>query len=103
MPKRITKADLSALVTYLNTITNNPDTPYTKGEDGTYRANPGNYHLSGAYGGHALHQMANDGGGVRDVLHSGHIPARDLYSRLDAYVRGMEYGGQCKTRAKVSV
>jgi hypothetical protein len=91
MSKRITKSDLTALVSYLNTITNNPADPYTKGDDGTYRANLGNYHLSGAYGGHALHQMANDGGGIRDVLHSGHVPARDLYDRIHAYIRGIEY------------
>lgn len=90
MSRRITKADLRNLVFRLNQITDNPLEPYTKGADGMYRPNLGNYHLSGAYGGHALHQMANDGGGIRDVLHSGHIPARDLYDRIHAYIRGLE-------------
>jgi hypothetical protein len=92
MTRRITKFDLEVLVARLNRVTGSPDKPYSKGEDGQHRPNRGNYHLSGAYGGHALHQMANDDGGVRDVLYSGHIPARDLHNRIYAYLRGLESG-----------
>jgi hypothetical protein len=88
--ERITKRHLTAIVDRLNRITGNAGTPYTLVESGQYRANIGNYHLSGAYGGHALYQMVNEGGAVRDVLHSGHVPARDLYHRMHAFMKGME-------------
>ena len=84
---RITRRDLETLVGRINAITGHPAEPYTK-VDGTYRPNPGTFLLSGAYGGWALHQMANEGTGERDVLHSGHIPARELYAQMQAYVRG---------------
>ena len=56
-------------------------------------ANVGTYVISGAYGGWALHQMANESGGQRDVLSSGHIPARELFNLIHAYWRGMEEAG----------
>jgi hypothetical protein len=90
MTSRITKSDLAALVARLNIATGNPAEPYSKGANGQWTPNAGNYHLSGAYGGHALHQMAQEGTGTRDVFYSGHVPARELYYRLDAYLRGVE-------------
>jgi len=47
--ERITKRHLTAIVDRLNRITGNADTPYTLVESGQYRANIGNYHLSGRY------------------------------------------------------
>ena len=85
---RITRRDLESLVGRLNTITGHPAEPYTL-QDGTYRPNPGTFLLSGAYGGWALHQMANEGTGERDVLYSGHIPARELYAQMQSYVHGL--------------
>jgi hypothetical protein len=89
MPNRITRRDLEGVIARLNTITGHPTEPYTKQPDGTWAPNPGAFLLSGAYGGWALHQMAEEGTGERDVLYSGHIPARELYSRIDAYLRGL--------------
>lgn len=86
---RITRRDLETLAGRINAITGHPAEPYTKGDDGTYRPNPGTFLLSGAYGGWALHQMANEGTGERDVLYSGHIPARELYAQMQAYIRGL--------------
>lgn len=85
---RITRRDLDDTVRLLNELTGNPASPYRL-EDGRWIPNPGAYLLSSAYGGWALHQMA-PGGGERDVLSSGHIPARELYERMHAYRYGLE-------------
>lgn len=85
---RITRRDLESLVARLNAITGHPAEPYTL-QDGTYRPNPGTFLLSGAYGGWALHRMANEGTGERDVLFSGHIPARELHAQMQAYACGL--------------
>ena len=54
---RITRGMLDKKVEHLNKITGNPSAPWTRLENGKLRANIGNYHLSGAYGGWSLHQM----------------------------------------------
>lgn len=86
--ERITKKNLEAVVERLNRITNNPTEPWTRDEAGKLTANLGNYHLSGAYGGYALHQMLTDGGGIRDLF-GGHMPKRELYDRMHAYISGI--------------
>jgi len=92
----ITKKDLEATVERINRITGSPLEPYTRtvDENGkqTFTANLGNYHLSGAYGGHALYRMDNDGGGVCDVLGCGHLSKRDLYDRMHAFIKGLWVG-----------
>lgn len=97
--QRITRKDLEAAAAMLNSMTGNPEHPYRQ-EGPRFIANVGNYHISGAYGGFALHQMANDGGGVRDVLHSGHIPARELLDRIHAYRYGIEAVEQANKRIR---
>ena len=89
--ERITIKHLRALAARLNTITGSPmeyASPRTQGVP--FSANIGNYHISQAYGGYCLHRVANHGGGVSCPLSSGHIPARDLYERMHAYIRGMD-------------
>lgn len=89
----ITKADLKATVDRINRITGSPLEPYAKSGEvpkQTYKANIGNYHLSGAYGGYALHRMDTDGGGITDVLRVGHVSKRELYNLMHAYIRGIE-------------
>ena len=85
----ISKANLEAVVNRINGLTESPDKPYVKIGD-KYVAQIGCYHLSGAYGGYALHRMVNDGGGTADVLHSGHVPKRELYELMHAFIRGIE-------------
>jgi hypothetical protein len=88
---RITQRDLEAVVKRINSITNNPESPWTRNkETGLNIASIGCYHLSGAYGGVSLNQMASDGGGVRDVFRCGHITKRDLYERMQAFITGLE-------------
>ena len=92
MPRRVTVTELEAAVRLLNNITGSPAEPYTVREGEVPIPNAGNYHLSRAYGGYALHQMADHGTGTRDVLCSGHVPARELLNRLHAYFYGIYKG-----------
>lgn len=85
---RITMKDLEAACERINSITGNPITSYTKVE-GKLVANIGNYHLDGAYGGYDLHQMENEGGGVRSIF-SGHFSKREIYNRMQAFIKGLE-------------
>jgi hypothetical protein len=88
---RITDKDLQAVVDRINRMTKSPMTPYVKRENGSYEAQIANYHLSHAYGGVCLHRMHNESGGVSSPLSCGHIPKRDLYERMHAFVKGLEY------------
>jgi hypothetical protein len=86
---RITRNDLEAMVNLLNLIAKTPKDPYRKEGDKNV-ANIGNYHLSGCYGGWALHQIYNDAGAIRDVFQCGHMPARELYEMIHAFRIGFE-------------
>jgi hypothetical protein len=88
MTQRITLAHLEAKAATINGMTKSPEKPYRM-VDGKYRANVGNYHISGAYGGYCLHRMATEGGGVSDVFGIGHIPARELAGLMSAYMAGL--------------
>jgi hypothetical protein len=85
---RITEKELQAIVDRLNNIMDKPRTTYLKTGD-KYISQIGNYHLSFAYGGVALHQIVNDKGGVRDVLGTGHVTKRELAGRMYSYVAGL--------------
>ena len=84
-----TTKDLEKLVERLNNLTGNPATPYTKDENEKFKANIGNYHLDGAYGGYALHQMCSVGGGVNEIF-GGHMPKRELFGKIQAMLIGIE-------------
>jgi len=86
---RITEKMLQARVDWLNELTNQPATPWTKNAEGKMKANIGNYHISGAYGGVCLHRMCTEGGGVQDVFSCGHIPKRELFERICAFMSGI--------------
>ena len=86
--ERITNKDLENLVMRINKITNSPETPYTKSDTG-FKANIGNYHIDGAYGGVSLHRMHSEGGGVNEVFGCGHITKKDLYNRMRAFINGL--------------
>lgn len=92
MAYRITEAHLKAKVEWLNKMTGNPTDPYARDDSGHLKANIGNYHISHACGGVCLHQMVNEGGGVRDIFNCGHITKRDLAERISAYMLGIEHG-----------
>lgn len=86
--ERITLKMLQGLCDTLNSITGAPMRPYTKGEDGKFHANIGNYHISGAYGGYCIHRMDSAGGGVTPIF-GGHRPKREVYELTRAYMQGL--------------
>lgn len=86
--ERITIRHLQGLASQLNKMTGSPETGWQT-TDGRNVASIGHYEISGAYGGWSLHRMVGDGGGVDDVFSCGHIPARDLYNRMRAYMEGI--------------
>ena len=89
--ERITNNMLERKVDYLNKITGNNPVSYTRSDSG-FKANIGNYHISGAYGGVALEQMTNESGGIHSVFSIGHVPKRELFDRICAYVDGIDAG-----------
>lgn len=90
MTTRITTAQLETLVARLNRITNSPETPWTR-VDGRNVANIGNFHLSFAYGGVCVHRMSNATGGASTPIVSYHVPKRELFDLLHAFIKGIEF------------
>jgi hypothetical protein len=95
MTEQITKANLEGVIKYLNKLTNSPAEPWTKTEEG-FKANIGNYHLDGAYGGWELERMCSESGGVSDVLRTGHVSKRELYYAIHHFISGIEEGMKLK-------
>ena len=87
--ERINEKDLDAVIGRINEITGNAKEPYSKQDDGTVKANVGNYHLDCSYGGYALSQMVNESGGIRRVIHSGFTTKRNLYNLMQSYLSGL--------------
>ena len=87
---RMTNEKLEGLARIINKLTNNPLEPMSTDENGRTQFNGGCYHLSGAYGGKSLHRMSKRGSGTSDVFSCGHIPKRDLYNRMRAFIDGLE-------------
>jgi len=86
---RITQKDLEQKATLLNEITRSPLTAWTR-TDGKNTANIGHYYVSQAYGGVNLMRNVNLGGGVSEPLSFGHVPKRELYQMLCAFIAGIE-------------
>ena len=91
---RITDKQLQAVCDRINKLFNLPLTPYKPYDAAVGRAQPnaGVYHLSHAYGGVSLHRMSERGGctGVNDVFSRGHMPKRELYELMHAFLRGVD-------------
>jgi len=88
--ERITQKDLERIVLRINRALNRPETPYGKDENGRFKANLGNFHISGAYGGVALEEIQTDGGGARRVSTDGYGTKRQLYTWMTAFLSGIE-------------
>ena len=92
--ERITEKMLQKKIDYLNQVTSNPKKSWERYTDGQgkqkMKANIGNYHLDGAYGGVCLHQMMNEGGGVHSVFNCGYVPKRELFELIRAFMCGLE-------------
>ena len=87
---RIRQSDLEYLAGLINQATNSPMETLTRDESGKLTANVGNYHISGAYGGVSLQRNVNLRGACTDVFNCGHVPKRDLYNRMRAYLAGLQ-------------
>lgn len=85
---RITDRDLEAIVARINSETGMPLTPYVGGVPQV-----GNFHLSHAYGGVCLHRMSLKPGctGISTPLNGGHVPKRQLYDAMHAFLRGIGF------------
>lgn len=92
MADRLTSKHLEQLVRVINTrVVGGPcDELWRRNEAGDLEARVGAFYIDGAYGGVALYRMVTPSGGVTDVFGVGHVPKRDLYGRLQAFVRGLE-------------
>lgn len=86
--ERVTMKQLEAVVRRINEACATPAKPYERVGD-RFVPQAKCYHLSGAYGGYALHQMCDTGSGVRDLF-GGHMPKRELYELMHAFLRGIE-------------
>tara|TARA_R100001530_G_scaffold129494_1_gene99873 strand:+ start:418 stop:735 length:318 start_codon:yes stop_codon:yes gene_type:complete len=87
---RVSKKMLENKVDQLNKITNSP-MEYFKTTDPTDNTiNTGHFCLDNSYGGWELQRTCNSGGGVNDYLHSGHVPKRQLYDLISAFIDGIE-------------
>ena len=87
---RITKKTLEKYCEILNRRTGHALEAYTRDDAGKLRGNIGTYYIGGAYGGYSLNQIANEAGGVHMPINSGHVPARELYNMMRAYLAGIE-------------
>ena len=88
--ERITMKQLENKVARLNRVCGTPEAPWTRTENGEMRANIGNYHLDGAYGGYQLAQMCSETGGITNPFRSGFVSKRELAGLIDAFVVGVE-------------
>ena len=79
---RVTKTMLENKVDYLNKITNSPRRYCTT--DNLI----GHFCISGAYGGYELQRVCTSGGGVTTPFNTGHIPKKELYNLINAFIDG---------------
>ena len=87
--ERITRKHIEATCAAINRELGTPETPYTEKAGGGLKANVGNYHVSGAYGGYCIHRMSNESGGVSTPIMYGHIPARQCNDQARAFLAGL--------------
>ena len=84
---RTTLTQIRLLIDELNKQLDRPLKPYIK-ENGKLTAQIGNFHLYQAYGAFGLHEMANEGGGVRETIALG--TKKELYTALHKLIQGVE-------------
>ncbi len=100
MSERVTIADLETVCRRINRTVNGTDqtpvwsTLHDLEEAPFNRANIGVFYLDGAYGGYALYRIMSEGGGVTDVLGTGHTSKRELQARMFSFLEGIDYGAK---------
>ena len=88
--ERITSKDVEAVCERINQVFGRPEIGLIR-ENGRNVAQVGHFYIEGAYGGWALYEIMNEGGGVHDVFSVGHVSRRELYGLMQAFLRGAEY------------
>lgn len=83
---RITKSQIEAVIKWLNTELNRPLKPY-ENIDGKLKAQIGNFHIYQAYGAFGLHEMRNEHGGVRTIIHLG--TKKELFNSIHRLLDGI--------------
>ena len=87
---RVSKKMLENKVDQLNKITNSPMKYYRTDRGGNGTVSIDHFCISGAYGGYELQRTCNNGGGVRTFFNTGHIPKKELYNLICAFIDGIE-------------
>lgn len=87
---RISMEKLRGLCDYLNKLIGHEGEVWTKDEQGNNHATVGMYYISNAYGGVNLVRVVQANGGVQCPLDHCHIPMRELYEQMRAYIAGIE-------------
>ena len=83
---RVTKEMLENKVDHLNNVTDSPRKYFSN--DGKFTVNIDHFCISGAYGGYELQRTCNNGGGVTTPFNTGHIPKKELYNLINAFIDG---------------
>ena len=78
---RISQKQLEIQVEYLNKLV---------GYENFKHYTPNTFILDYAYGGVSLHKVLSKGGSVSDVFRCGHIPKKELYYRIIAFIDGVQ-------------
>jgi hypothetical protein len=92
---RVTKKHLESMALTINDLTGQQVEPYTLQDDGTYKPNPGVWHIHQGPGGRfSLDQMCDNSSATRSPINMGHIPARELAERMRAFIAGIQVGRQ---------
>jgi len=78
--RRITLKDLDHVVDAINTELGIPLKPWSRVDDKLVPT-AWNYHLSGAYGGYALHRHGSSGTGIRDIFQVGKNSVREVFHK----------------------
>ena len=95
---RVTIKMLENQVDQLNIITSSPRKYFTSdsftSKKGRFTINIGHFCISGAYGGYELQRVCTNGGGVTSPLNTGHIPKKELYNLISAFVSGIEFNNK---------
>ena len=88
----VTKKMLENKVDQLNNVTDSPRKYFST--DGKFTVNIDHFCISGAYGGYELQRTCNNGGGVTTPFNTGHIPKKELYNLISAFIGGIEFNNK---------
>tara|TARA_R100000951_G_scaffold54457_1_gene45796 strand:- start:253 stop:531 length:279 start_codon:yes stop_codon:yes gene_type:complete len=90
---RITLKQIEAVIEWLNKELKRPVKPY-ENIDGKFKAQIGNFHLYSAYGKYGLHEMNNEQGGVKTIIHLG--TKKELFNSIHRLLDGIRLEREVK-------